>query len=166
MLRVTPPMMLKSSLVAFENATLDYAEQLAANDDDEDDGSDVRTAVQENGSWNASDEDLYSIPSDLWMRYSPGIVAVLCLAYFIVFVVGLVGNSFVVAVVARTPRMRSVTNYFIVNLAMADILVVVFCIPATLLGNIFVREYLRSGSDNSNIFLVCGCDSSLSSMRR
>ncbi|XP_065294380.1 neuropeptide SIFamide receptor-like [Dermacentor albipictus] len=96
--------------------------------------------VQDNGSWNnASDyDDLYSIPSDLWMRYSPSIVAIFCLAYTVVFIIGLLGNSFVVAVVARSPRMRTVTNYFIVNLAMADILVVVFCIPATLVGNIFV----------------------------
>ncbi|KAK8762195.1 hypothetical protein V5799_026538 [Amblyomma americanum] len=106
-------------------------------------------SVQDNGSWsNASDyEDLYSIPSDLWMRYSPSIVAVFCLAYTVVFIIGLLGNSFVVAVVARSPRMRTVTNYFIVNLAMADILVVVFCIPATLVGNIFVREYGRVRGD-------------------
>ncbi|XP_064457130.1 neuropeptide SIFamide receptor-like [Ornithodoros turicata] len=88
--------------------------------------------------WMNNATDLYSIPSDLWMRYSPGMVSVFCLAYSLVFMVGLLGNSFVVAVVIRSPRMRTVTNYFIVNLAMADILVCVFCIPATLVSNIFV----------------------------
>ncbi|CAN7993258.1 unnamed protein product [Ixodes hexagonus] len=137
MLRTSPPAMLRSSLLDLDNVTLHWADTLT------DDGSqsEVGTAVvQDNGSWNASDYDLYSIPSDLWMRYSPGIVAVFCLAYSVVFVMGLLGNSFVVAVVARSPRMRTVTNYFIVNLAMADILVVVFCIPATLVSNIFVRK--------------------------
>ncbi|XP_061397673.1 neuropeptide SIFamide receptor [Musca vetustissima] len=63
---------------------------------------------------------------------------VYCIAYVIVFLVGLVGNSFVIAVVLRMRNMRTVTNYFIVNLAIADILVIVFCLPATLMSNIFV----------------------------
>ncbi|XP_075238341.1 neuropeptide SIFamide receptor-like [Lycorma delicatula] len=61
-----------------------------------------------------------------------------CVAYVVVFIVGLIGNCFVIAVVYRSPRMRTVTNFFIVNLAVADILVIVFCLPATLMSNIFV----------------------------
>lgn len=77
---------------------------------------------------------------ELYYRHSITMTAVYCVAYFIVFIVGLIGNSFVVAVVFRMPRMRTVTNYFIVNLALADILVIVFCLPATLMSNIFVRK--------------------------
>ena len=73
-------------------------------------------------------------------RHSLAMTAVYCFAYILVFAVGLVGNCFVIAVVYRSPRMRTVTNFFIVNLAVADILVIVFCLPATLLSNIFVRE--------------------------
>ena len=79
--------------------------------------------------------------NDYLYRHSPALTIVYCVAYFIVFAVGLVGNCLVVAVVFRAPRMRTVTNLFIVNLAIADILVVVLCIPATLLGNIFVRKF-------------------------
>uniref|UniRef100_A0A182NFU0 G-protein coupled receptors family 1 profile domain-containing protein n=1 Tax=Anopheles dirus TaxID=7168 RepID=A0A182NFU0_9DIPT len=78
---------------------------------------------------------------ELFYRHSYTMTAVYCVAYFIVFIVGLVGNSFVIAVVFRAPRMRTVTNFFIVNLALADVLVIVFCLPATLMSNIFVREY-------------------------
>lgn len=74
-------------------------------------------------------------------RHTVTLTAVYCVAYVIVFLVGLIGNSFVIAVVLRSPRMRTVTNFFIVNLAVADILVIVFCLPATLMSNIFVREY-------------------------
>uniref|UniRef100_A0A182T6R9 G-protein coupled receptors family 1 profile domain-containing protein n=1 Tax=Anopheles maculatus TaxID=74869 RepID=A0A182T6R9_9DIPT len=80
---------------------------------------------------------------ELFYRHSYTMTAVYCVAYFIVFIVGLVGNSFVIAVVFRAPRMRTVTNFFIVNLALADVLVIVFCLPATLMSNIFVREYFH-----------------------
>lgn len=79
------------------------------------------------------------IPDRLY-RHSMAMSAVYCVAYVLVFVVGLIGNSFVIAVVYRSPRMRTVTNFFIVNLAVADVLVIVFCLPATLMSNIFVRE--------------------------
>lgn len=78
------------------------------------------------------DQELY--------RHTPGMTAAYCVAYFVVFAIGLVGNFLVIAVVFRVPRMRTVTNLFIVNLAIADILVVFLCIPATLVSNIFVRK--------------------------
>ncbi|KAI4498349.1 hypothetical protein M0802_006528 [Mischocyttarus mexicanus] len=78
---------------------------------------------------------------DRLYRHSMAMSAVYCVAYVLVFVVGLIGNSFVIAVVYRSPRMRTVTNFFIVNLAVADVLVIVFCLPATLMSNIFVRKY-------------------------
>lgn len=73
-------------------------------------------------------------------RHSAIVSVVLTIAYSIVFVIGLVGNSFVVAIVWKSPRMRTVTNFFIANLAVADILVLMFCLPATLIGNLFVRK--------------------------
>ena len=85
--------------------------------------------------------DSFDWSSDHLMRYSPGISSIYCIAYSIVFIMGIVGNSCVVAVVVRSPRMRTVTNYFIVNLALADILVLLFCLPATLLANLFNRKY-------------------------
>ncbi|KAJ9587726.1 hypothetical protein L9F63_018834, partial [Diploptera punctata] len=80
----------------------------------------------------------YTMEQIPFYRHSLAMTAVYCFAYILVFAVGLVGNCFVIAVVYRSPRMRTVTNFFIVNLAVADILVIVFCLPATLLSNIFV----------------------------
>lgn len=83
------------------------------------------------------------VDDEFMYRHNSAMTALYCVAYLIVFTVGLVGNCFVIAVVYRSPRMRTVTNFFIVNLAVADILVICFCLPATLMSNIFVREYFR-----------------------
>ena len=64
-------------------------------------------------------------------------IVVYTVAYGVVFLLSVVGNGLVVCVVFRTPSMRSVTNYFIVNLAVADLLVGWFCLPITLLANLF-----------------------------
>nr|QPZ46760.1 allatostatin A receptor [Grapholita molesta] len=46
-------------------------------------------------------------------------------------IVGLVGNALVVLVVSANPGMRSTTNLLIINLAVADLLFVIFCVPFT-----------------------------------
>jgi len=67
-------------------------------------------------------------------------IVLLSLAYVSVFILALVGNSLVIAVVYKNPGMRNTTNYFIVNLAIADILVAILCIPLTLLDNIYTGK--------------------------
>ncbi|XP_020371090.2 orexin receptor type 2 [Rhincodon typus] len=61
---------------------------------------------------------------------------VLIVAYIIVFIVALVGNILVCIAVWKNHHMRTVTNYFIVNLSFADILVTIICLPASLLVDI------------------------------
>ncbi|XP_075152797.1 SIFamide receptor [Haematobia irritans] len=95
--------------------------------------STMNNANNESAYWELEASDF-----DFLYRHSLAMTIVYCIAYVIVFLVGLVGNSFVIAVVLRMRNMRTVTNYFIVNLAIADILVIVFCLPATLMSNIFV----------------------------
>ncbi|CAH1381164.1 unnamed protein product [Tenebrio molitor] len=96
---------------------------------------DQRNTLLMNASLNATEA---AFVPELFYRHSMAMTAVYCVAYLLVFAVGIVGNFFVIAVVFRSPRMRTVTNFFIVNLAVADILVIVFCLPATLMSNIFV----------------------------
>lgn len=49
----------------------------------------------------------------------------------IIVVVGLLGNLLVVIVVMANQQMRSTTNLLIINLALADLLFIVFCVPFT-----------------------------------
>uniref|UniRef100_A0A8C3XHY9 Orexin receptor type 2 n=1 Tax=Cyanoderma ruficeps TaxID=181631 RepID=A0A8C3XHY9_9PASS len=56
--------------------------------------------------------------------------------YIVVFIVALIGNVLVCLAVWKNHHMRTVTNYFIVNLSLADILVTITCLPATLVVDI------------------------------
>lgn len=62
--------------------------------------------------------------------------------YAVVFFLGLVGNALVCFAVWRNRHMRTVTNYFIVNLSFADILVIVICLPPTVVGDVTETWYL------------------------
>jgi allatostatin receptor len=53
------------------------------------------------------------------------------LLFGIIVVLGLFGNALVVIVVAANQQMRSTTNLLIINLAVADLLFIVFCVPFT-----------------------------------
>ena len=68
------------------------------------------------------------------------IVITLSVAYALVFVLAIVNNSFVVTVIVRNPQMRNVTNYFLANLAIADITVSMIVLPITLLQHIFTGK--------------------------
>lgn len=74
-------------------------------------------------------------------RHSNLMSGIFVAGYIFVFILGLLGNVFVIFVVIRFRQMRTITNFFITNLAFADILVIVFCIPATLTSNIVTRKY-------------------------
>nr|ANO39118.1 GCR317 [Schmidtea mediterranea] len=50
----------------------------------------------------------------------------------IIFVVGLLGNGLVIAVIIRNGHMRNSTNILISSLAFADLTFIVFCIPLTI----------------------------------
>ncbi|XP_025158143.1 allatostatin-A receptor isoform X3 [Harpegnathos saltator] len=72
------------------------------------------------------------------------VVVVVPLFFGMIGILGLVGNSLVVVVVAANPGMRSTTNILIINLAVADLLFVIFCIPFT--ATDFVLPYWPFGN--------------------
>ncbi|GIY28344.1 neuropeptide SIFamide receptor [Caerostris darwini] len=84
---------------------------------------------------------LLSVNTLRYIRHTDLVTAIFVIGYIMVFILGIIGNVFVIGVVLRMKRMRSVTNYYLANLALADLLVIIFCIPATLVGNLFERKY-------------------------
>uniref|UniRef100_A0A8K9V6C8 Neuropeptide FF receptor 1 n=1 Tax=Oncorhynchus mykiss TaxID=8022 RepID=A0A8K9V6C8_ONCMY len=58
------------------------------------------------------------------------------LAYLFIFMPCMVGNCLVCLIVVKNRHMRTVTNLFILNLAISDLLVGIFCIPTTLVDNL------------------------------
>lgn len=63
----------------------------------------------------------------------------------IIFITGLVGNSLVCLAVCRNHSMKTVTNYFIVNLAVADLLVILICLPSSVLWDVTETWFLGWG---------------------
>lgn len=49
--------------------------------------------------------------------------------FLFIMVMSFLGNSLIIATIAFTQSLRRVTNYFLVNLAVADLLVTVTCMP-------------------------------------
>ncbi|KAH7954063.1 hypothetical protein HPB49_015315 [Dermacentor silvarum] len=56
--------------------------------------------------------------------------------YAVIFVFAVVGNVLVLVTLVQNKRMRTVTNVFLVNLAVSDLLLGVFCMPFTLIGSL------------------------------
>ena len=65
------------------------------------------------------------------LTYNAPFTIVLMTLYFITFLLGSIGNAMVIFVVLRNRKMRTVTNTFLVNLAVGDIQVVLICMPFT-----------------------------------
>lgn len=72
---------------------------------------------------------------------SPMFHSVIYIMYGIVFLVALFGNGLVCFIVQTSPRMKTVTNYFIVNLAVGDILLTLFCVPFSFVPMLVLRYW-------------------------
>lgn len=63
-------------------------------------------------------------------------IAIRVIAYVIIFIIAFAGNLLVVLTLTCSRRMRTVTNTFLINLAISDLLLGIFCMPFTLYGSI------------------------------
>lgn len=87
--------------------------------------------TMEKSSSNSSDILFPVLKQPLYM------IIIYSFAYAVVFLTSVIGNTMVTSVVIKKRSMHSVTNYFLVNLAVADILVTVFCVPVNLMINLY-----------------------------
>ncbi|XP_035235171.1 neuropeptide FF receptor 1 like 2 [Anguilla anguilla] len=71
-----------------------------------------------------------------YYQHSLPVASSFILAYLFIFLLCMMGNGLVCLIVLRNRRMRTVTNLFILNLAVSDLLVGIFCIPTTLVDNL------------------------------
>ncbi|MEE6460429.1 hypothetical protein FKM82_000965 [Ascaphus truei] len=68
--------------------------------------------------------------------HRPSVAAVFIISYLLIFILCMLGNGVVCFLVLSSKHMRTITNLFILNLAVSDLLVGIFCMPTTLLDNI------------------------------
>uniref|UniRef100_A0A8D3A1H8 Gastrin/cholecystokinin type B receptor n=1 Tax=Scophthalmus maximus TaxID=52904 RepID=A0A8D3A1H8_SCOMX len=61
--------------------------------------------------------------------------------YSLIFLLSVLGNSLIIAVLVRNRRMRTVTNLFLLSLAVSDLMVSLVCVPFTLIPNL-MRDFV------------------------
>lgn len=63
----------------------------------------------------------------------------LCFANFVIFLFGVSGNTLVIYFISFKTARLTASSMFICNLALADLFVILFCIPSTMFASIFKR---------------------------
>lgn len=102
---------------------------------------DLNSSENWNHTWSSNDTQHYWY-SDINITYvnyylhQPQVAAIFISSYLLIFFLCMVGNTIVCFIVIRNKHMHTVTNFFILNLAISDLLVGIFCMPITLLDNI------------------------------
>ncbi len=87
------------------------------------------------GSWIT--EDVLRRIRENFVMYRDPTTAVLIALYGFTFLLGTVGNVLVIYIFARCRHMRTVTNSFLVNLAVCDLMVVFVCMPFSVAVEIY-----------------------------
>ena len=78
---------------------------------------------------------------------------VLIVVYALTFFVDLIGNVLVCFAIWRNNNMRTITNMFIVNLSIADLSVIILCLPSALLIDVTETWFLGNTFCKIHMFL-------------
>ena len=71
------------------------------------------------------------------LTYRTPFTIVLMILYSVTFTVGLVSNSLAILAVLKHKHMRTITNMFLVNLSVGNLLVVIVCMPLSLASYVY-----------------------------
>lgn len=77
----------------------------------------------------------------------------LIVTYILTFFVGLIGNFLVCFAIWKNKNMRTVTNMFIVNLSLADLAIIILCLPSALLVDVTQTWFLGTEFCKIHMFL-------------
>lgn len=64
------------------------------------------------------------------LEWFPGLQTSACVIYTVILLVGVIGNILVIIVVSRYRDMRNATNLLLTNLSIADLFLLIFCVPS------------------------------------
>ncbi|XP_005744974.1 cholecystokinin receptor type A [Pundamilia nyererei] len=81
--------------------------------------------------------------------------------YSLIFLLSVLGNSLIIAVLVRNRRMRTVTNLFLLSLAVSDLTVSLVCIPFTLIPNL-MRDFIFGNGTCKLVMYFMGVSVSVS----
>ncbi|XP_070612663.1 cholecystokinin receptor type A [Erythrolamprus reginae] len=65
--------------------------------------------------------------------------------YSLIFLLSVLGNTLVIIVLIRSKRIRTVTNLFLLSLAISDLMLCFFCMPFTLIPNL-LQDFIFGSS--------------------
>lgn len=80
----------------------------------------------------------FSLSMDLCFARWNTVNIVTLIIYSLIFILSVTGNSLVILTILKSRTMRnSMTNMYLLNLALADLIVSIICMPPTLVGKLF-----------------------------
>ena len=92
--------------------------------------SSVKSLITQTTESTANTTENPMLQTEQWFKKMEEVVSIVVPIFFsIVVLVGFIGNLLVVLVVTFNKQMRNTTNLLIMNLAVADLLFIVFCVP-------------------------------------
>ncbi|KAG7261645.1 hypothetical protein CRUP_036424, partial [Coryphaenoides rupestris] len=83
------------------------------------------------------------------------------LLYVLIFLLSVFGNLLILLVLAVNKRMRTVTNTFLLSLALSDLMMAVFCMPFNLIPNI-LKDFIFGAAMCKIVSYLMGISVSIS----